>query len=67
MMADVIETFADGTVVERDFTEAELVQIEKDKAAHIAWQAELEAKATARQAILDRLGLTANEAQLLLG
>jgi len=30
-------------------------------------QAEAEAKATARQAVLDRLGLTAEEAQLLLG
>ena len=30
-------------------------------------QAEAEAKATARQAILDRLGLTADEAKLLLG
>jgi hypothetical protein len=32
-----------------------------------AKQAEAEAKATARQAILDRLGLTADEAALLLG
>jgi hypothetical protein len=30
-------------------------------------QAEAEAKATARQAILDRLGLTAHEAAILLG
>jgi hypothetical protein len=30
-------------------------------------QAEAQAKATARQVILDRLGLTAEEAQLLLG
>jgi hypothetical protein len=32
-----------------------------------AKQAEAEAKAEARQAILDRLGLTADEAKLLLG
>ena len=30
-------------------------------------QAKAEAKATARQAVLDRLGLTADEAKLLLG
>ena len=65
-MADVIETFADGTVVERDFTKAELAQIEKDKAAQIAKQAEAEAKATAKVALLDRLGISAEEAQLLL-
>jgi hypothetical protein len=35
--------------------------------AELSKQAEAEAKATARQAILDRLGLTAEEAQLLLG
>jgi hypothetical protein len=66
MMADVIETFADGTVVERDFTKAELAQIEKDKAEQIAKQAEAEAKATAKAALLNRLGITAEEAALLL-
>jgi hypothetical protein len=35
--------------------------------AAAAKQAEAEAKATARQAILDRLGLTADEAAILLG
>jgi hypothetical protein len=57
--------------VDRDMTEAE-------EAAHEAWaviaQAEAEArseaeaaKAAARQAVLDKLGLTADEAQALLG
>ena len=41
-------------------------QLEK-QAILDAEQAELEAKATARQAILDRLGLSAEEAALLLG
>jgi len=36
-------------------------------AAKAAKEAEVEAKATARQAILDRLGLTAEEAALILG
>ena len=39
-------------------------EIKRIKAAEIT---EAEAKATARQAVLDRLGLTAEEAQLLLG
>jgi hypothetical protein len=65
-MADVIETFADGTVIERDFTDAELAQIEKDKAKQLAKQAEAEAKATAKAGLLDRLGITAEEAALLL-
>jgi hypothetical protein len=66
MMADIIETFADGTVVERDFTNAELAQIEKDKAEQIAKQAEAEAKATAKAALLSKLGITTEEAALLL-
>ena len=66
-MADIIETFADGTVVERDFTEAELAQIEKDKAAEIARKAEATAKAAQRQALLTRLGITEEEARILLG
>ena len=65
-MADVIETFADGTVVERDFTKSELAQIEKDKAKQLAKQAEAEAKETAKAALLSKLGITTEEAALLL-
>ena len=56
-----------GEIIERELTAAELEQLEKDQAEKAVKQAEAEAKATARQAILDRLGLTAEEAQLLLG
>ena len=66
-MADIIETFADGTIVERDFTKEELAQIEKDKAAQIAKQAEAQAKESAKLAILNRIGLTADELQTILG
>jgi hypothetical protein len=60
-----------GEIIERELTEAEIQQQEIDEAA-IAQraaliQAEAEEKATARQAILDRLGISAEEAQLLLG
>ena len=56
-----------GEVVERNMTEAEQVQYETDQAANAARLAETETKATARQAVLDRLGLTDEEAQLIIG
>lgn len=55
------------TITERDETPQEQAVREAFEAEQAAKQAEAEAKATARQAILDRLGLTAEEAQLLLG
>lgn len=60
-----------GEVTHRPFTAEEIAQREADAAAFAAAQAEAEAeaaeKAAARQAVLDRLGLTAEEAALLLG
>jgi len=56
-----------GAITERDLTDAELAQVAIDKAEAKA-QAKAQAdKATAKQAILDRLGITADEAALLLG
>ena len=54
------------TITERDETAAEKKIREKREAETIKAQAEAEAKATARQAVLDRLGITAEEAALLL-
>jgi hypothetical protein len=54
-------------VIDREMTDAEFAQYEADQAAEQARQAEAQAKETARQAILDKLGITAEEAQLLLG
>lgn len=56
-----------GEIIERDLTPAELKQLEKDQSEYAAKQAKAEAKAAARQAIADRLGLTANELKVLLG
>jgi hypothetical protein len=67
-MADIIETFADGTVVERDFTEQELAQIELDRLEFENREAEKEAKAAAKiaaQAKLSALGLTIEDLQAL--
>jgi len=60
-----------GETITRDFTTDELAQLEIDK-AHNKKLAADEAKAnadkqTARQALLDKLGITADEAKLLLG
>jgi acyl-CoA reductase-like NAD-dependent aldehyde dehydrogenase len=54
-------------VIDREMTNDEFSAYEADKAAQAAKQAEAEAKANARQAILDRLGLSAEEAKILLG
>jgi hypothetical protein len=56
-----------GEESEREMNDAELAQFELDKANDIAIKAEAEAKEAQRQAILDRLGLTADEAKLILG
>lgn len=53
-------------VIDREMNDAEFAQYEADKAANAIAEAEVEAKATARAAILNRLGLTAEEAALLL-
>jgi hypothetical protein len=55
------------TITERDETAAETkARLDSAKEA-AAEQAESKAKAIARQAIFDRLGLTADEAAILLG
>lgn len=56
-----------GEVIWRDYFEAEVLQIEKNLEEIAKEQAEAEAKEAARQAIADRLGLTAEELQVLLG
>ena len=53
--------------VVRDATPAEVAQIEARQAEAQAQIEAAEARAVARQAVLDRLGLTEQEAQLLLG
>jgi len=54
-----------------ELTDAEVAQLKKDAEAAVARKAEeeaqAEANATAKAALLDRLGITAEEAKLLLG
>jgi hypothetical protein len=55
------------TITERDETTAEKKARETREKQIAAEKVEAEAKEAARQVILDRLGLTADEAKLLLG
>jgi hypothetical protein len=56
-----------GEEIVRDATAEEIAQMEVDKKVGQEIKAEAEAKAAQRQAILDRLGLTSEEARLILG
>jgi hypothetical protein len=70
-MTKLIINCETGETVERELNKAEKDQQKIDEAniaaAKAIVDAEAKAKATAKQAILDRLGLTADEAKLLLG
>ena len=56
-----------GEEIVRDANAEEIAEIEASKAEQLSNQAEAEAKEAARQAILDRLGLTADELKTILG
>ena len=55
-----------GEEIIRDANAEELAQMKIDIANSKAEKAEAQARATAKAALLDRLGITAEEAQLLL-
>ena len=56
-----------GEEIVRDATAEEIAQMEIDAANATAKKAEALAKATAKAAILDRIGLTADELKTILG
>ena len=67
-MVKVIEqNLLTGEIVEREQTTAEKAQAVKDKTEAETQVEAVAAKAAARQAVLDKLGLTADEAAALLG
>jgi hypothetical protein len=66
-MTKLIINCETGETVERELNAAELAQQAIDEAVEVARQAEAAAKESARQALLSRLGITQEEAQLLLG
>jgi hypothetical protein len=61
-----IVNLATGEVIEREFTAEELAQRQIYEAEELAIHQAKEAKATARAALLNRLGITEDEARLLL-
>jgi hypothetical protein len=56
-----------GEEIIRDANAEEIAQMELDAENAAAAKAVAEAKAVEKQALLDRLGITADEAKLLLG
>ena len=56
-----------GEEIVRDATAQEIAQMEIDADNATARKAEAEAKATAKAALLEQLGITAEQAKLLLG
>lgn len=56
-----------GEVIEREATAEELAQAEADKAQAEAEAEALVTAATAKDALLEKLGITEDEARLLLG
>jgi hypothetical protein len=54
-------------IIEREMNDAEFLHYQQVQAELLSAKAETEAKATARQAILDRLGLTVDELKTILG
>jgi hypothetical protein len=54
-------------VIDREMNDAEFAQYQADQADIAAKKTEAEAQATAKAAILDRIGLTADELKMILG
>jgi hypothetical protein len=54
-------------VIDREMTAAEFKQYQANQEVEVARKLEIEAKAIAKAAILERLGLTADELQTILG
>lgn len=62
-----IHDLATDEVIDREMTDAEFAQYQADKAAQVIAQAEAEVKENAKAAILNRIGLTADELKTILG
>lgn len=62
-----IHDLATDEVIDREMNDQEFAEYQADQATNAAKQAEAESKAAAKTALLTKLGITAEEAQLLLG
>ena len=61
-----IHDLATDEVIDREMNDAEFAAYEADQTAQAIVKAEAEAKATAKAALLTQLGITAEQAKLLL-
>jgi len=61
-----IHDLSTDEVIDREMNDAEFAQYEADQAAVAAQAAELAAKVAEKAALLNRLGISAEEAKLLL-
>lgn len=66
-MSKLIINCETGEEIVKELSKVDKDQQKIDEAETLQIKAEFDAKAAQRQAILDRLGLTADEAKLLLG
>jgi hypothetical protein len=66
MTTIVIHNTETGEILERDMTPEELAQHQKDLANAETERIKKQEKAAAKAALLERLGITADEAKLLL-
>ena len=62
-----IHDLSTDEVIDRKMNDAEFAQYEADQAAYAAQAAAEAAKAAEKAALLTKLGITADEAKLLLG
>jgi hypothetical protein len=62
-----IHDLSTDEVIDREMNDAEFAQYEADQAAQAERAAAEAAKAAEKEALLARLGITADEAKLLLG
>jgi inosine/xanthosine triphosphate pyrophosphatase family protein len=62
-----IHDLSTNEIIDREMTAAEYKEHQANQAEKALIKAEAEAKATAKAAILDRIGLTADELKTILG
>jgi hypothetical protein len=61
-----IHDISTDTVTDREMTDEEFAQYEADQAAEVIYQAEAEARNAAKAELLAQLGITEEQAKLLL-
>ena len=61
-----IHDLATNEVIDREMNDLEFAEYEKEQAARLAIETEMQAKINAKAVLLEKLGITAEEAVLLL-